>query len=190
MRCTGNPDAISVSTYQAHWENEIRYYREYRGPRVDDSTPHKRFSRMLWLLTQDFLYIDPMYAMYRRRILAQTHLNRIMLASDTMLSAELSLLGPYCHVPRLLCHRRRVPGKSLLIHPPPGHPNLKFSAWQMFRVLTSMVRDAGLTGYPRVHALLAAFKFCARRQFQRQRSAIRASRRRLGLRRPKRMRRA
>ena len=101
---------------------------------------------------------------------------------STQLSAELSLLGPYCHVSRLLCHRRRVLGKSLLIHPPPGHPNLKFSAWQMFRVLASMVRDAGLTGYPRFHALLAAFQFCARRRYRQLRRAVRAIPRRLGLR--------
>ena len=100
-RCTG------ATTYQMHVDDQgKRFYREHEGPRVDSDRPDERFLRMLWFLHREHWLMDPVFCMYRRSALANTRLFLTMARADRILSAELALAGPYCHVPRCLSNRR------------------------------------------------------------------------------------
>lgn len=186
-----NPRCIGVTTYQPHLDDAGNlFYREYRGPRVESDLPHKRFARMLWFLQQEHWLMDPNFSMYRRDVLASTQLLRMMARADRILAAELSLLGPYCHVPRALSNRRRssetvadVDRKSQV----PNLPKFDPSAWNRFKVLLSVVRDGRLPPYASAHSMAAAFLFylrdVRRAAWQRTRARLSSAARRVGLRR-------
>jgi len=170
-----HPRAIGVTTFQAHWDDAgQRFYREYHGPRVDSARPHERFARMLWFLQADQFFIDPIYTLYRRDKLASTRLHRVMVSPDRILAAELSLVGPYCHVERCLANRHfvfhRDPARFVR---PPGHPELDRSAWDRFQVLRSLVRDARLTPYQRAYCDAAAFRFFLKDAYRAKRGLVR-----------------
>jgi len=102
-----HPSAIMTTCYQEHLAHDgTRYYEEYIGERVDASEPHKRFGRMLWFLGASRYYLDPIYSMICRDALLRTHLLRPILHTDRVLAAELSLIGPFCHVPECLASRK------------------------------------------------------------------------------------
>jgi glycosyltransferase involved in cell wall biosynthesis len=104
------PDVIAVTTYIRYFDDEGNdFYAEYTGRRLESSEAHRRFSRMLWLIRSDYRYYDPHYSLYRRSAMQQTHLLQDKFATDRLLAAELSLLGPFGHIPECLSHRRRIP---------------------------------------------------------------------------------
>lgn len=184
-----NPHCIAVTTYQLHLDDAgKRFYKEYRGRRVDSDQPHKRFARMLWFLKQEHWLLDPNFSMYRRDVLAKTQLQRMMARADRILAAELSLLGPYCHVPRCLSNRRRtyetLEDVDRKIRPP-GAPPLDPSMWKRFRVLLSVIRDARLASYPAAYCMAAAFRYYLKdlrfESRRRVRSRLVPAARRLGL---------
>jgi glycosyltransferase involved in cell wall biosynthesis len=105
-----HPEDIAVSTYvKYHDDDGNEFYAEYEGERLESRRAARRFSRMLWLLRADYRYYDPHYNLYRRSALEKTHLLQFMYRSDGILAAELSLLGPFGHIPECLAHRRRIP---------------------------------------------------------------------------------
>ena len=104
------PPAVLVTCYQAHYDTEgNRYFKEYTGPRVDSTKAFRRFARLLWFLRRSRYLIDPIYSMMRREALTRTHLLPFMLGTDLVLASELSLVGPWCHVPECLAYRRITP---------------------------------------------------------------------------------
>ncbi len=168
-----NPQAIGVTTYQAHWDGTgQRLYREYTGPRVDSDQPEERFARMLRLLHSDYGLFDPIYTMYRREALASTQLHRMMACADRALAAELSLLGPYCHVPKCLSNRRRADSTLDELARkcrPPGYPELDISARYRLRVFRAIIRDASLPRSQTLSCLGSAYRYYARELLRRAR---------------------
>ncbi len=103
-----HPEAVAVTTYfQIHAEEGDSAYEEYRGEWVSSLDPARRFARMLWFFHAGDRKYDPVYSMIRRDVLGRTQLIRMMDRADQMLAAELSLLGPFAHVPQCLAHRRK-----------------------------------------------------------------------------------
>jgi glycosyltransferase involved in cell wall biosynthesis len=143
-----HPEAIGVTTYQAHWsERGEKHYAEHQGRRVDSAQAHERFEVCLWLLNEDYRFFDPMYSMHRRRVLEHARGLRPILNGDQMLAAELSLLGPYVHVPECLANRgipRANEARILEILRPPGHPPLNPHPEQYLRVFHELIQAAPL----------------------------------------------
>src|SRR5690606_565209 len=139
-------ELIGVTTYQAHWEPDgTRLYAEYQGPRVDGPRPSERYVACLRLLRQSYLYYHPCYSMYRRRVLAQTQLLRDVIPNDTVLAVELSLLGPYAHVPECLAHRARPEvgyDQVLELMQIPGALPLEDSPEERMRLLLGLLDEA------------------------------------------------
>jgi hypothetical protein len=143
-----HPEAIGVTTFQAHWSaHGDRHYLEYQGRRVDSAQPHERFIRCLWLMNEDFRYFDPMYSMHRRRVLERTRGLRPILNGDQMLAVELSLLGPYVHVPECLAHRgipRASRSAVLELLRPPGRGPVNPAPEQFLCVLHELLGSAAI----------------------------------------------
>jgi glycosyltransferase involved in cell wall biosynthesis len=165
-----HPGFTAVTTEQDHvFDDGTAHYKEYRGERCDSPLPHVRFQRMLWLLTSDFGFIDPMYTLYSREVICQTRKMQLMPGQDHVLAAELSLVSRFGHIPECLAHRRRhtyqqTDRSSLLKHYEPrnvkkirGHYNIEaaramwsfvqaspLSAWQKLLCLPSIVRYASI----------------------------------------------
>ena len=106
-----NPDYVMVTTYTKHIDDDgVEHYKEYKGTRLDLKSPCKRFSRMLWFLTASHLYIGPVFSMARRGTVEKTGLFRHMLYGDLIFALQMSLSGPWGHVPRCLQFRKRKAG--------------------------------------------------------------------------------
>lgn len=171
-----NLSAVMVTCYQAHYDDAgNRYYEEYIGPRVDSDLAYRRFSRMLWFLRASRYYIDPIYSLIRRSALLQTPRLRVMMGTDLVLSAELSLLGPFCHVPeclayRMIEHNLRV---SDCIHRF-GLSRRSARAWfiKMSWAMGSTVMSRPLPTLHKVLCLGSLARFFVIRQFRRFRSAV------------------
>jgi glycosyltransferase involved in cell wall biosynthesis len=143
-----HPEAIGVTTYQAHWnERGQKRYLEHEGPRVDSPHAHRRFHVCLWLLNEDYRRFDPMYSLHRRRALERTRGLRPVFNGDQMLAAELSLLGPYVHIPECLANRG-IPRANELgvleLLRPPGHPPLTRRPEQYLKTLHQLIQAAPL----------------------------------------------
>lgn len=143
-----NPTAILVTCYQAHYdEDDRRFYEEYKGPRIDSDLAHQRFRRMLWFFQASRCYIDPIYSVMRRSALLETPRLRNMIGTDLVLAAELSLIGPFCHVPKCLAFRRlpsQVPRTELLRRYDPTGRIVDWSLVGVCCVMASLVRSRSL----------------------------------------------
>lgn len=105
-----HPEAIGVTTYQMHVDDAgDAHYAEYTGERLDSPIVHRRFRRMVWFMSADYRFIDPIYTLYRRDVLMQSHRLRVAPSPDQVLATELSLYGPIRHIAACLSVRRREP---------------------------------------------------------------------------------
>ncbi|WP_416676429.1 glycosyltransferase family 2 protein [Egbenema bharatensis] len=103
-----HPNFMAVTTEQDHeLPDGTLYYREFKGKRLDSPHTYERFCRMVWFMTADYGFIDPIYTMYRREAILSTSGMRLVAAQDHVLAAELCLAGPFGHIPELLAHRYR-----------------------------------------------------------------------------------
>lgn len=143
-----HPEAIGVTTYQAHWnERGQKRYLEHDGPRVDSPRAHERFDVCLWLLNEDYRRFDPIYSLHRRRALEHTRGLRPIFNGDQLLAAELSLLGPYVHIPECLANRgipRADELRVLELLRPPGHPPLTRQPEQYWKLFHELIQAAPL----------------------------------------------
>ena len=117
-----NPEAVGVTTlWKLVDDSGQEEFRDYIGPRVDASQPHRRLARYLWFLQAHRLYFDPIYSMLRRESLEQTGLLPIDVWTDRLLATKLCLLGPLCHVHECLATRRDAreppPTRLARLHP-------------------------------------------------------------------------
>lgn len=139
---TREPSAVLATCYQAHYDGDgRRFYSEYKGPRVDMECPHRRFGRMLWFFRASPLYIDPIYSLIRRSALMQSGLLPPLLGTDIILSCELSLIGPFCHVPECLAFRRvtsPAPRAEILARYDPRQDNPRWWFVRMCRAIAAM----------------------------------------------------
>ncbi len=102
------PEAVGVTTYiKYHLHDGSSRYVEYDEERLAAPQASRRFARFLWFLSQDYAWIDPIYTLFRRDVVMGSRRLRILPNPDYLLSAELTLLGPFHHLPELLAHRRR-----------------------------------------------------------------------------------
>lgn len=158
-----NPDAIGVTNFLAYWDDGgARMYQEYHGPRVDSPRAHERFERCLWLMNEAYWYFDPMYSMHRRAVLERTHGLRPILNGDQMLAVELSLLGPYVHVPECLANRGQPKANResvLRLLTPPGEPPIDAKPEQFLRILHDLIRDAPMTPAQKASAYRAVLVY-------------------------------
>jgi hypothetical protein len=149
------PDAVGVTNFLSYWnDNGEKHYLEYHGPRVDSPHAHERFTRCLWFMHEDYRNFDPMYSLHRRAALERTHGLRPILNGDQMLAAELSLLGPYVHIPESLANRgqpKATRDAVLRLLTPPGQPPVDPRPEQFLRVLNDMVQNAALTRRQKLH---------------------------------------
>ncbi len=103
-----NPEFVLVTTYKKYFDDDgAEYYKEYKGTMLNLNSPCKRFSRMLWFLTTTYLYIGPVSSMMRRSAIEKTGLLKSILFADLILALDMSLIGPWGHVPRCLQFRKQ-----------------------------------------------------------------------------------
>lgn len=109
----GSTDAVLCTTAQ-------QYYRDgdplpvndavLRLGGVDSADPSTRVRHLLHLLQKGgHLGIDPVYSLVRRNVAAKTGLQQPIRDGDFVYCCEMSLLGPFVHVPEVLAHRRLLP---------------------------------------------------------------------------------
>ncbi len=105
-RMVAMPTAVLVSTYQQHVAADGRVLAaEHTGRRPDQPSAVSRLRAMLFLLRGSSLWIDPVYSLMRSESLGRTDLIRPERFGDQILACEVSLLGPFAHVPAVLSNR-------------------------------------------------------------------------------------
>lgn len=120
-----DPDAIGVTTNQMYIDDDgNEFYAEFNGDRLDSPRIQHRFKRMMWFMSADYRFIDPIYTLYRRDVMDASPKLRVVPTPDKVLSVDLALMGRMLHVRDCLCGRRRVPAHYNLDHAEeylPGH---------------------------------------------------------------------
>ncbi|NET57877.1 MAG: glycosyltransferase family 2 protein [Symploca sp. SIO2E6] len=160
-------DFVGVSTYYDFTlDEQQRHYQEYQGERLDSPLPSVRFRRMVWFMTADFGFIDPIYTMISREALLRTNLLQHIPNMDQVLAVELSLLGPFTHVPACLAHRRwenffkkTSKEKRLQQYSPKQHQNLKKSAFYVSQAFLSAAWAAPISNREKMLCLLPVARF-------------------------------
>ena len=103
-------EAAVVTTYQTHVKPDgSTIYEEYDGPRPDAPDPMTRLATMLHLMRGSRYWIDPIYSLMRRSLVASSHPIRPLRYGDQIFACELALSGPYEHIPELLAMRSWAP---------------------------------------------------------------------------------
>ena len=104
-----HPDAIGVTTaFTIHIEAGPTRHEQYQGEFPTSPDPARRFERMLWFFHAGDAKYDPVYGVYRRRHIMESHPLRPSERADWLLSAELALRGPILNVPERLANRTRT----------------------------------------------------------------------------------
>ena len=102
------PDAIGVTTwFTIHTAEGLTRFEEYGGEFPRSADPARRFERMLWFFHAGDAKYDPIYGVYRRDRLVDSHRIRPIERTDWLLCAELALMGPIVHLHERLAHRTR-----------------------------------------------------------------------------------
>lgn len=159
-------DLIGVTTHFRLWDSEGKFQvAEHTGQRVDGAQPHQRYRQCLSLLLDDYRYFDPMYSIHRRGVLRRTGLVRPVYRGDQLLAAELSLLGPWAHIPECLANRGKprfgTQEQLLSLLRPPGSPPLSDSPELVFAQLLSILSRAPLSWSERLACYAATLRFYA-----------------------------
>jgi glycosyltransferase involved in cell wall biosynthesis len=147
-----NPDAIGVTTwFTIHSADGTTRYEEYRGEFPTSPDPARRFERMLWFFHAGDAKYDPVYGVYRRARLMESHLLRPSERTDRLIGAELALMGPIIHVHERLAHRTRSSPIGIdqaafrRRLDPIRAEQLRASPGRMYRDLLDLAVSAGLT---------------------------------------------
>ena len=102
-----NPEFVLITTNKKYLDdNGVEYYKEYNGTMLNLNTSYKRFSRMLWFLTETYLYIGPVSSIMRRSVLEKTGMLKSVMYADLIFALDMSLLGPWGHIPKCLQFRK------------------------------------------------------------------------------------
>ena len=103
-----NPEFVLITANKKYVDDKgVEHYQEYKGTMLDLKNPCKRFSRMLWFLTETYLYIDPVFSIMRRSALEKTGMIKSVLYADLIFALDMSLLGPWGHIPKHLQFRKK-----------------------------------------------------------------------------------
>jgi glycosyltransferase involved in cell wall biosynthesis len=104
-----HPDAIGVTTgFTIYAPDGAVRYEEYQGEFPLSPDPARRFGCMLWFFHAGDAKYDPIYGMYRRERLMESHLLRPSEQTDWLITAELALMGPIIHIGERLGNRTRT----------------------------------------------------------------------------------
>jgi glycosyltransferase involved in cell wall biosynthesis len=164
----GCPDAILVSCYHEYvWSDGRRLRDDYEGQRVDSPLPHKRFARMLWFLRASRFYFDPIYSMMRRSALERTVVLRPIFATDLALAAELSLVGPFCHVPECLVYQSVTVPQTPSTFLRRFDPKQSRASWwflKLCRCMAGMILAARISAWQKVYCFGALGKYIVKQQ--------------------------
>ncbi|MDP8931292.1 MAG: glycosyltransferase [Actinomycetota bacterium] len=161
------PSCVLVTTRQFFVEEDGSLTSACMEPGPDADEPVVRLAEMLRLLNESHLLIDPIYSMVRRSALERCGLLRRELRCDQILAVELSLLGPFRHVPSELAFRRapsfmRAPMAAGRYGVPLGRAGLQHL--RMCAVLARSVDGSDLPPADRRTAYRAIGSFYFRRQ--------------------------
>lgn len=181
-----NPGVIAVSTYIKYFDDVgNEFYYEYTGERLESLRARRRFSRLLWLARSDYRYSDLHYSMYRRSALKKTHLCQVAFATDRILAAELSLLGPFGHIPECLSYRRRVPEvydqrETLHQRYHPDQPDALRKSWRrLASSFNTLVNAAPLSGFQKTACRASIARFLLSKELSTLRATARGAARRV-----------
>ncbi|NEP58292.1 MAG: glycosyltransferase family 2 protein [Symploca sp. SIO2G7] len=168
LEAENRKDFVGVTTYyDFSFNNGQSYYREYQGEYLDSPLPYVRFRRMVWFMTADFGFIDPIYTMMRRELLLKTRLLQHIKSMDQVLAVELSLLGSFAHVPACLAHRRwkdfgKISKEKLWERfSPKEHQNLDKSNFYVAKVFLSTAWIAPISNWQKLLCLWPVVRFTA-----------------------------
>lgn len=165
-----NPGAILVTCqHKYHADDGSVIYEEYEGPRVSDPRPERRFARMLWFLHQSRYIFDPIYSMVHSDALRRTPLLQMMLGTDLLLAAELSLLGPFCHVQECLVHQHITPDVSddeFLQRFDPTQTSARGWFGKLCRMMYASVGRSNLTESQKIYCYACIARYYARGKTQ------------------------
>lgn len=78
---------------------------DYEPVAMSSADPVERFAEILWVMTNGFATLDPLYATMRRELAVLPRRN--MLREDEVYASRLALAGPWGHVAAPLALRRR-----------------------------------------------------------------------------------
>jgi hypothetical protein len=137
--------------FTIHTPEGATRYEEFQGEFPTSPDPAKRFERMVWFYHAGDAKYDPIYGMYRRLRLMDTHLLRPSEQTDWLICAELALMGAIIHIPERLAHRTR--SSPVGIDPvafrrrldPVRGERLRTSPRRTYRELLELTSLAGLT---------------------------------------------
>jgi|GEM_PF-1597230 len=166
-------DFIGVSTYYDFLLDDQRHYQEYQGERLDSPLASVRFRRMVWFMTADIGFIDPIYTMMYREVLLKTNLLQHIPSMDQVLAVELSFLGPFAHVPVCLAHRRwknffkkTSKEKLLKAYSPEQHQNVNKSDFHVSKAFLSVVWAAPIRNREKILCVLPVVNFTVIRMWR------------------------
>lgn len=159
-------DFIAVTTEQDHvFDDGTVYYKEFKGERLDSPEAYVRFRRMVWFMTADYGFVDPIYTLYRREAMLKTHGMQLITAQDQVLASELSLVGRFGHIPECLSHRRRhlygvVSWDNLLKHYEPSHHNrINRHHTEAAAAMWSFVKASSMPGWQKLLCMLPVIRY-------------------------------
>lgn len=182
-----NPEVIVVTTFfRIHLDDGRTRYTEYRGKLLESEKPEKRFRRLMWTFHAGDATYEPLYALIRRDVLANTALIRMMVQADRILAAELSLIGPFIQLEECLAHRWKPAGvsvrseKYLKRYRPENAWELQSNPWRQFRTLISVIAEAPLATWPKLHCIFSTLRFFLKESLNYKRNQLRRLRRALG----------
>jgi len=97
-----DPSLVLCYCREKYYSNESKFICSLDDShKVVSDAAYKRFHQIMWTRS----LIDPTYAVVRRSALSRTRLISTLLQADDILAAELSLLGPFGHIPEYLSFR-------------------------------------------------------------------------------------
>ena len=88
-----------TSAFTIHMDDGSTRFEQYPGEFPTSHDPVRRFERMLWFFQAGDAKYDPIYGVYRRRHIVESHPLRPSERADWFLSAELALRGPILNSP-------------------------------------------------------------------------------------------
>ena len=158
-----NPEFVLIITNKKYLDdNGVEYYKEYNGTMLNLNTPCKRFSRMLWFLTETYLYLGPVSSIMRRSVLEKTGMLRSVLYADLIFALDMSLLGPWGHIPKCLQFRKNPVFFSAKesINRYGLKQNHQFTRIRMCFKVIRMVWEKDFLGFhEKVYCIIAVFKY-------------------------------
>ncbi len=163
-----HPSAILCYCQSIYFDDEGKFFCLYDKPHgVNSSKAHERFRRMLWTRSR----LDPIYAVVRRESLKKTGLVRNILGTDDIFALELSLVGPFCFIPKTMVYRCSEQSRDYqehLIRIDPDRKSVRFAFSRRCYEYLQLINHASVTNSQRIYLYLETLLFFVSRQLERR----------------------